>query len=69
MTATAPLLAPASPRLHVPSVTHFYCCNENVAWCGEDLSDAQDCFDNCGCQDCVVCERSFEAPCPYGCNA
>ncbi|MFE9736154.1 hypothetical protein ACFYO9_37510 [Streptomyces sp. NPDC005863] len=55
MTTTAlpqPLITPRSDPND--DVTHLWCCDPNLAMCGEDVSDSPEVDDGVG-QDCVVC--------------
>jgi hypothetical protein len=42
-------------------LTHVYCCNPDLALCGEDVSDTPE-VDEDG-QLCVVCDDLEEQPC------
>jgi hypothetical protein len=42
-------------------VMHDWCCDENVAWCGLDITDRQVTDDG---TPCPLCELAFEDACP-----
>ena len=45
-------------------VEHRYCCNENLGWCGADLSDSELCPGSCEhplCSLCMFAEETYRA--------
>ncbi len=66
---TAPTASPARTSLSDDDIDHLYCCDENVAMCGADLTDTPDGpeFDEV-CRLCLLAEQSG-MPCPVpGCQ-
>lgn len=74
MTATTPLLERDSDSVSSaedvdPDVHHHYHCDPDVAWCGEDLSDVEECPLTLECVICPLCELAWESDvCPV-CDA
>lgn len=69
--ATATLPVPTRGDLTVDDVDHLYCCDENVAMCGVDLTDvAEEVFgeDDPLCPMCALVDETG-MPCPVpGCQ-
>jgi hypothetical protein len=43
-------------------VDHYWCCNPDVAVCGEDLTEEPECLeDHCGHPICSWCKKGMEA--------
>jgi hypothetical protein len=61
MLDTAPVPTTTGTR---PDITHVYCCNPDMALCGEDLSSQHEVDDDD--QPCVVCSdlEDQECTCP-----
>ncbi len=58
---TAPLVAPApSPAVDDPDVDHLYCCDENRAWCGADISNMTASPEGSGNTECALCVYANE---------
>lgn len=49
------------------NVTHSWCCDENVAWCGADVSESPEVAPD-DPTDCPFCDLMEREPCPSGCN-
>lgn len=57
----APAPAPSTTSTNDDGLTHIYCCDPNLALCGNDLSDTPEVEED-GIV-CVVCEDLEEQPC------
>lgn len=52
-------------------LTHLWCCDENVAHCGANISDSRPLSTGeviAGSPECVVCDDLDDNPCPRGCE-
>lgn len=50
-------------------LSHFFCCNPKVAWCGAFIGDMHECDDGCSCDKvCPDCAAESTKPCPLGCG-
>lgn len=51
-------------------IVHLWCCDENVAWCGHDISDAEEWAQSAESDECVVCVYMWRTgyPCSPNCK-
>lgn len=67
---TTPACAPTLARTEGSNdaITHVWCCDPDLALCGEDVSAEPEVPDGVGV-DCVVCIDLEDHPCSPGCPA
>lgn len=60
----APLVTTDGPNGTDDDLDHLFCCDENVAMCGADISDDEIVEDGSLLFPCVVCKDMEYRPCP-----
>lgn len=66
--STATLPAPAVPGLADGELTHLYCCDPDVAWCGQDISGMAFSPPSAAEPECRACDLADEMEINAGCR-
>jgi hypothetical protein len=54
----------AEPACDTSDVDHIFCCDPDVALCGEDIAGGTEHYGECTHPMCPLCEALEEYPCP-----